>query len=72
VVSAQQHGIIGKTGGPGVVLRRAPNDADRTTSGLMDGTRVSVIEWSGSNWIHVQADNGLNGWVPAAYVLAAG
>jgi uncharacterized protein YgiM (DUF1202 family) len=62
------HGTISHTDGVGVVLRNSPNDADRTTSGLMDGTPVTILERSGGAWLHVRADNGRTGWVPAQYV----
>ena len=63
-----QRGVIVNTGGAGVVLRNSPNDADRTRSGLMDGAGVQVLEYSGSQWVHVRADNGQSGWVPAQYI----
>jgi len=62
---------IGRTDGIGVVLRNSPNDADRTHSGLMDGTPVTLLEFSGSDWAQVRADNGLTGWVPIRYVMPA-
>jgi hypothetical protein len=62
---------IGGTAGSGVVLRKTPNDANRTRGGLMDGASVEVLHVSGSDWVHVRSDNGLTGWVPARYVLAA-
>jgi SH3-like domain-containing protein len=65
-----QLATIANTDGLGVVLRNSPNEADRTRTGLMDGTRVTVLEWSGANWAHVRADNGLSGWVPAQYVIS--
>jgi len=67
-----QSGLIANTDGAGVVLRNSPNDADRERAGLMDGAHVVVLEWSGTDWLHVRADNGLTGWVPAQYVIPAG
>jgi|SRR5690349_24072229 len=66
--AAPNRGVIANTDGAGVVLRNSPNDTDRTRSGLMDGARVTVLESSGSEWLHVRADNGQTGWVPARYV----
>jgi SH3-like domain-containing protein len=63
---------IANTDGAGVVLRNSPRDADRSHSGLMDGAVVYVVERSGTDWVHVRADNGLEGWVPTRYVAPAG
>ena len=62
---------VANTDGAGVVLRNSPRDADRSAKGLMDGASVSVVERSGSDWVHVRADNGQEGWVPARYVVPA-
>ena len=59
---------IANTDGSGVVLRNSPNDADRSKVGLMEGTGVTVLEGSGSEWLHVRADNGQTGWVASRYV----
>jgi SH3-like domain-containing protein len=59
---------IANTGGSGVVLRNSPNDTDRSRVGLLEGTTVSLMEYSGSDWVRVRADNGQTGWVPARYV----
>jgi len=72
VAGAPQRGVIANTDGSGVVLRNSPNDADRSHSGLMDGVGVTVLEWSGTEWVHVRADNGETGWVPVRYVNAVG
>jgi SH3-like domain-containing protein len=72
LVSATDRATIANTDGAGVVLRKSPNDADRTTSGLMDGTGVTVLERAGTDWLHVRSDNGKEGWVPAQYVVATG
>jgi len=34
----------------------------------MDGAAVTILEVSGADWVHVRADNGQNGWVPARYL----
>jgi hypothetical protein len=64
-----ERGRIANTDGSGVVLRNSPNDADRSRAGLMDGASVNLLEQSGSDWVHVRADNGQSGWVPARYVV---
>ena len=66
--AAANRGSIANTGGTGVVLRNSPNDADRSRSGLMDGAAVTLLEYSGTDWVHVLADNGQTGWVPIRYV----
>lgn len=66
---AAARGVIANTDGAGVVLRNSPSDADRIPSGLMDGTAVTVLEASGTDWVHVHADNGQTGWIPAQYVV---
>jgi SH3-like domain-containing protein len=60
---------VANTDGVGVVLRNSPRDADKSRTGLIDGTSVGVVERSGSDWVHVRADNGQDGWVPARYVV---
>jgi SH3-like domain-containing protein len=62
---------IANTDGVGVVLRNSPRDTDRSRTGLVDGAVVSVVDRSGSDWVHVKADNGADGWVPARYVVPA-
>ena len=62
---------VANTDGSGVVLRNSPRDADKSHSGLMDGALVYVVERSGADWVHVRADNGQEGWIPARYVVSA-
>jgi SH3-like domain-containing protein len=62
---------VANTDGVGVVLRKSPHDEDKTTRGLMDGASVSVLERTGSDWVHVHADNGQDGWIPTRYVVPA-
>lgn len=62
---------IVNTGGVGVALRGSPNDADRRPSGLADGATVAVVDRLGNDWVHVRADTGQDGWVPARYVAPA-
>ena len=63
-------GRIANTDGAGVVLRNSPNDGDRRPAGFLDGTNVTVLERSGNDWVQVRADNGLQGWIPARYLVA--
>lgn len=63
-----QRGMVANTDGAGVVLRNSPNDADRRAAGLFDGTGVTVVERAGNDWVHVRADNGQQGWIPARYL----
>jgi uncharacterized protein YgiM (DUF1202 family) len=53
------------------VLRNSPNDADRSRVGLTEGTRVTVLEAAGTDWVRVQTDTGQSGWILARYVKAA-
>ncbi len=62
---------VANTDGAGVVLRAAPSDGARVPRGLLEGTRVQVLERSGDQWVHVRADNGLEGWVPPRYLAPA-
>jgi|SRR5579859_3576975 len=62
---------VANTDGVGVVLRNSPRDDDKSTRGLLDGANVSVVERNGSDWVHVHADNGQDGWIPARYVVPA-
>lgn len=62
---------IANTDGVGVVLRNSPDEADRSRSGLRDGTVVTVLQRVGDDWVRVQAGNGATGWVPTRYVNAA-
>src|SRR5438876_10451862 len=67
--SSSERMRVANTDGVGVVLRKSPRDEDKTTRGLMDGTSVSVLERTGSDWVHVHADNGQDGWIPTRYVV---
>jgi uncharacterized protein YgiM (DUF1202 family) len=53
------------------VLRNPPNEADKSRSGLLEGTRVTVMELAGTDWVRVRADNGLQGWIPTRYLTPA-
>jgi hypothetical protein len=56
------------TDNQGVILRTAPRPDARVPRGLMEGSRVSVVDRSGPEWVHVRGDNGLEGWIPARYL----
>ena len=59
---------VTNTDGLGVVLHTAPRKDARVPRGLLEGTRVTVLERSGDDWAHVRADNGQEGWVPSQYL----
>jgi Bacterial SH3 domain len=50
-----------------VVLRRSARLDDKTSSGLREGTTVSVLEHN-ADMARVRAENGQEGWVPAQYL----
>jgi len=64
---AQRFRVV-NTDGLGVVLHTAPRQDARVPRGLLEGTRVTVLERSDDEWAHVRADNGLEGWVPLKYL----
>jgi hypothetical protein len=59
------------TDGMGVVLYAAPRANARLPAGLLEGTAVTVLDLSGSEWARVQADNRRTGWVHASYLTPA-
>lgn len=65
---------VGNTGGSGVYVRRTPSSTDRLRA-YGDGTQLTVIgedvSGDGQQWKHVRAPDGLEGYVPATYVLGA-
>jgi hypothetical protein len=71
-VSASSQGWIGNTGGSGVYVRKTPAAADRLRA-YPDGTQLTVIgedvTGDGQQWKHVRTPDGVEGYVPAAYVL---
>jgi hypothetical protein len=62
---------VANTDGQGVYMWRTPNMDDRARA-YPDGTEVTVVgadvEGSGIRWRHVQAPDGITGYVPAEYV----
>lgn len=63
-----QSAVVANTEGVGVVLRSEPRDNARVPRGLLEGTRVTVLERAGDTWVRVRAENGQEGWVPATYL----
>jgi hypothetical protein len=59
---------VANTDNQGVVLYAAPRDNARQPAGLLEGTAVSVMELSGSEWARVQTDAKKSGWVRASYL----
>lgn len=66
-----QAAVIANTEGVGVVLRSEPRENARVPRGLLEGTHVTVLEHSGDTWVHVRAENGLEGWIPSTYLQPA-
>jgi hypothetical protein len=62
---------VANTDNQGVVLYAAPRDNARQPAGLLEGTAVSVLEVSGTEWARVQTDSKKGGWVRAAYLAPA-
>ena len=61
---------VANTDGLGVSLYTAPPTGARPPRGLPEAARVAIVESSGSDWSHVRAPNGLDGWVPTRYLAA--
>ena len=66
-----QRARVANTDNLGVVLRTAPRKDARVPRGLLEGTRVIVIDHAGEEWARVRAENGLEGWVPIRYLAPA-
>jgi hypothetical protein len=66
---------VGNTDGQGVHLRRTPAMADRIQPAYPDGTRLLVVgndeTGDGQQWRKVRAPDGVEGYVPFSYTLAA-
>jgi hypothetical protein len=62
---------VSNTDGLGVVLASAPRREARTPRGLLEGTRVTLLQRAGDEWAFVRAENGLEGWILSHY-LASG
>jgi hypothetical protein len=59
---------VAHTDGLGVVLHAAPSTGARLPAGLLEGTRVTVLDVVGTEWVQVQTDTRRTGWVPAAFL----
>ena len=62
---------VANTDGLGVVLHTAPSRSARVPRGILEGTRVTVLERVGSEWARVRSADGQEGWVGAAYLAPA-
>ena len=64
--SPSEHVKIANTGGVGAILRAEPQTGKQVTA-LRDGTVLTVVEHQtlpdGSEWLHVQTQDGTEGWV---------
>jgi hypothetical protein len=65
------HARVANTDGLGVVLHTAPRADARQPAGLLEGTRVTVVELVGAEWARVQAENRQDGWVATTFLAAA-
>jgi SH3-like domain-containing protein len=70
-VTAGEAMRVSQTDGVGVVLRRSPRLEDRTTTGVMEGATIVVLERSGADWARVRTPAGQEGWVPTRYLTPA-
>ena len=59
---------IANTDGLGVIFYAAPRDGARLPAGLLEGTVITILEFSGADWARVQADGRKTGWVRTAYL----
>jgi len=61
---------VAHTDGLGVVLHAAPSTGARLPAGLLEGTRITVLEAVGPDWVRVQTDTGRSGWIPPGFLAA--
>jgi Bacterial SH3 domain len=65
---------VGNTDGEGVYVRKTPVMADRVRA-YPDGTQLTIIgdevDGDGQHWQHVRTPDGLEGYVPSIYTVAA-
>ncbi len=63
---------VGNTDGQGVYLRKTPQMSDKIRPWL-DGTAMTIlgpqVTGDGHNWQHVRAPDGVEGYVPAEYLV---
>jgi hypothetical protein len=71
VLAAGARARVANTDGMGVVLYAAPRANARQPAGLLEGTMVTVLELSDSEWARVQADNRQAGWIHASFLALA-
>jgi hypothetical protein len=65
---AKDEAEITNTEGTGVVLRASPQLDARTPRGLIDGTRVTILEREGREWARVRDEHDQEGWIPTQYL----
>jgi hypothetical protein len=72
--TATEHVKIANTGGVGAILRASPPRGQQVAT-LRDGTGLQVIDHQtlpdGSEWLHVQTADGVEGWVFSRLVASA-
>ncbi len=61
---------VAHTDGLDVVLHAAPSTGARLPAGLLEGTRITVLEAVGPDWVRVQTDTGPSGWIPSGFLAA--
>jgi uncharacterized protein YgiM (DUF1202 family) len=52
-----------------VVLHAAPSKDTRVPRGLLEGTRVTVLERAGDEWALVRAEDHQEGWISSRYLI---
>lgn len=66
--------LVANTDGQGVYLRRTPHPEDKLQA-YRDGTKMEVIgqptESDGKKWYKVLAPNGVEGYIPAEFLVNA-
>ena len=72
--SASDTVYVGNTDGQGVFIRKTPAMADRVRA-YQEGTPLTIIgddeDGDGQHWKHVRTPDGLEGYVPSMYTVAA-
>ncbi|MGI5836663.1 MAG: SH3 domain-containing protein, partial [Chloroflexota bacterium] len=74
VPDASQIMLVANTDGLGVYIRRTPNPNDKINA-YQDGTKMEVIgqavESAGQKWYKVRAPDGIEGYIPAQFLVDA-
>ena len=70
---AAEYVQVGNTGGAGAFIRSEPQTASPSLATSPDGTVLIVVgpdvTSAGTTWRHVQNQDGVDGWTPAAFLL---